>query len=169
METNEKARILAMYLGCDVYVFPAETWTNGWLKDQLVKLPSLQYKYKLVISNLQLSADAGYLPILRDLSSMTEEEAKELFILERASKYVEWTEVVLTKYKKSKLDELDGLEPSWMVSAKYKYLDGRTGGMSGSVSLREFEPKQFQYLLSKHFDIFDLFSKGHCLHPQDLK
>jgi len=74
-----EAKTLALYLGCEVYIFPKETIENGWLKARLTKLPDLQYKHELTISNFNIVLDAGYLPILRPLSSMTEEHKEQLF------------------------------------------------------------------------------------------
>jgi hypothetical protein len=63
-----------LYLGCEAYVFPDDTLTNGWLKDKLIRFPELEYKIPIELTRIKYILERGYKPILRKLSSMTEEE-----------------------------------------------------------------------------------------------
>jgi hypothetical protein len=70
---------LHLYIGCEVYVFPDSTLSDGWLKMKVAEMPDLQYKYTLSIDNYHHTIERAYKPILRPLSSMAEEEAVEIY------------------------------------------------------------------------------------------
>src|SRR5690606_30031023 len=85
--------------------------------------------------------------ILRPLSDMTEEEAKELFIAK--DKHVkiqfEWTSIILTKNPSTKFEKAMKFEPGWRIQAKYRYPNdpnGKEHSMIGELSLGIFSPLQ---------------------------
>lgn len=89
---------LHLYLGCEVYVFPDETLTNGWLETKRKEMPGLTYQYQLTISNYNVVLDAGYKPILRPLSDMTDEEMDEVW------HGIEPKNVLVMQYKNSGME-----------------------------------------------------------------
>lgn len=107
--------------------------------------------------------------ILRPLSSMTEEEAIELFKMEySASTTVNWISIEMRKEDIRPFHEKLKIEPSYRVNAKYLLDNGKESGMSGSMSMKEFNSEQFTWLLSKGFDLFGLHEAGLCYNPHHV-
>lgn len=87
-------------------------------------------------------------PLLRNLSSMTEEEAARLGMLL-------YTGVIIgNPYKENDLWRV----PYGITLADYWQIDGKV-----------FNQHQTVYLLSHYFDIFNLHEQGLCLYKSDLK
>ena len=74
--TNIK-EVIHLYLGCEAYIFPVNTYSDGWLSKQLKKLPDLQYSIEITTSSLQGIIADGYAPMLRRLDSITMDEINE--------------------------------------------------------------------------------------------
>lgn len=100
--------------------------------------------------------DAGILggkPILRPLSDMTEEEKVMLCCM--------------------------NLDPPWQPGhiiqtneddiAAMRIFDMQGDSKSLYIPKKRIEPKNFLWLLSKHFDLFNLHEDGLCLYKEDLK
>lgn len=98
-------------------------------------------------------------PILRPLNSITDDELRELFMLEHF-----YDGITMSYVKFHHRDERFGF---FSVQFNCEYVINRTGkktGIFGTMSFRKVSPKQFQYLLSKHFDIFGWIEAGLAVH-----
>ena len=128
---------LHYHMGCSVFVFPAETIKSGWLKKELKKLPDLQYSYLLDFDCYHRVLHAGYLPILRPYSSMTDAEC------------LEWANLYFTDHVTADELKIDRKFGSPII----QFFDAR-------IQLREIQPEIFYWLLSKNFDVFGLIDEG---------
>ena len=112
--------------------------------------------------------------LLRPLSDMTEDEARELFVVKDQHQKIDfkWTRITLEKYPTSKFETAMKFEPGWRVNAAYRYPDdpnGKERGMIGTLSLGIFSPSQFTLLLSKGFDLFNLIPEGLAIDRTKVK
>jgi len=131
---------LSLYLGCQVI-------TNSGIKGRLV---TTDMRNDLVIAEI---SNAAYQttrkpirhvkPILRPLSSMTEEEARELFPTGTDT---------IAEYKKTPI--------GWAIT--YSIDAGEEGTYVNTHDLQwnELSPRQFSLLLSRGFDLFNLIPEG---------
>jgi len=166
---------LHLYLGCDLYIFPIETIGNGWLHKAIQDNPGLNWKIPLNYENLRRRD--GYLPILRPLSDMTEEDfrllaidffGKENLVFASLSKY--WYacsreldpdhEGTTMEYINDAGD--DDPENILMCDSRSKLItygwiiyEENYHGMSMSE-----QAAITKYLISKHFDLFGLIESG---------
>lgn len=126
---------LHLYIGCDAYVFPDETLTNGWLEQKLKEIPKMEYKIPVTHDRVRYILERGYKPILRPISSMTEEEAKHLITLRG------YTDV-------SNVNFING-------GVEFDH-----PGMTTYINFDKQTPEQFAYLLSRGFDLFGLLESN---------
>jgi hypothetical protein len=104
-----------------------------------------------------------YLPELRSLSDMTEEEAMACYKLNPYSKGEWLIEKVTVK------ENIKGFEPN-IVEIKWSGKDGT--GYSAGVDYMYFNKlnaEQHHYLLSKHFDLFGLIESNLALDKTKLQ
>jgi hypothetical protein len=151
MEKNIKD-YLHLYLGCEIYIFPPKTATNGWLKTQVERIEDLGWKYILSIENINKTIKDGYCPILRPLSDMTEEERIWWFNNMRKPNETLDESVWTT--------ELNGepCEAHWSLWCKEKLFGCRHAYV---IDIQHHvKPDEFIWLLSKHFDLFGLIEAG---------
>lgn len=122
---------LHYYIGCDAYVFPAETLTNGWYAAQKNKHG---YQdgwgfFQVTIKNYQQVLDARYLLSLRPLSDIKDHEHIEssvaytdamALVPDDKSQWVkEWHgEAARVNYLRSKFIDIDGLIDSGLALDK---------------------------------------------------
>lgn len=158
---------LHLYLGCEV-----------WYKDKLWDLVGVSRPYKTTDTtfvNIDLRPDGkgfrsiSYLsesftdltlikPILHPLSSMTEEELREVLIMhfDETSRDIASQSIVSVKKKfEVKMVSKYGTGIPYIV-----YNEDNIPHSDGVFSLSELNPDQFRYLLSKHFDLFGLIESG---------
>lgn len=93
-------------------------------------------------------------PILRPISDITDAELKELFMMDNS-----FEEVTMSYLKFSHREEHIGY---FSVRFNCEYINkmGKKSGMMGTISFMRLTPKQFQYILSMHFDIFGWIKNG---------
>ena len=128
---------LHYHMGCNVFVFPAETIKSGWLKKELKKLPDLKYSEQLNFDYYHRVLYAGYLPILRPYSSMTDAEC------------LEWANLYFTATVTADELKIDRKFGSPII----QFCDAR-------IQLRENKSEIVCWLLSKNFDVFGLIDEG---------
>lgn len=68
---------LYLYVGANIYIFPPDT-VGQWIGEQMQRLPELNYSYPLTIDKIKSTLKDGYLPILRKLDSMTDDEVNAI-------------------------------------------------------------------------------------------
>lgn len=146
-------QILAMYLGCEVQVKKKDDNVNGWHTGRICEVTrrsnhgdwikvwfeDVKTVYQYNSGRGELKSNAHYYfivedeikPILRRLSSMTDEEADHVWHLEEPNAILE------------------------MVS--------ESGRRARKVVLA---PSRMAYLLSKHFDLFNLIDNGLAIEKQ---
>lgn len=149
---------LHYYLGCQMYAYTLESVTNGWLEKQMSKNPQMGYSYELTAGNLKKTLEDGYLPILRKLESMTEEEAEDLARL--VTPKFRWEDIRILEVKPTEIHFMDGSK--W-------YGDGVEEFNDCYISLIEFAPACFHYLLSRGFDLFGLINAGLAVDKATIK
>jgi hypothetical protein len=99
-------------------------------------------------------------PILRQLSSMTEEEARVITgytafeNIREVTKFWKDDKCACVEYRWKH----DGMVDGWAYSASAVYF-----------TKDEWTPELFQYLLSKHFDLFNLIPEGLAIDADTLK
>lgn len=152
--SNEKKDIrdyLKFYIGCEVMTTDPQTdeTSKGYLTG-IAEWPEESVEIQLhnfihADEEPTYKAYSDVKPILRRLESMTEEEMAELFWLDNKS-FKEMEGVF-------KL-HIDNSRPRFGIRVMLEK-DGKHF-MTGTLSMSRFNPEQFQYLLSKHFDIFNL-------------
>ncbi len=92
------------------------------------------------------NCDANHLkPILRKLSSMTQDEARELF------------KIVFPLKELMPIIEYNDVEKMWVSVTRIPF------GHRVAVQLDYGSAEQFQFLLSKGFDLFSLIESGQAL------
>lgn len=145
MKTTLSAKDLAMYLGCECVITYVNPKWYGYINN-------LNRQVRLRPSILALAEDkidgeklAEVKPILRKLSSMTEEEAKEI-----------WIKIL----DRDKLEK-DESYVSFLHSDEESY-GPEIWQMIGSVNV-------WQYLLSKSFDLFNYIEQGLALDVETIK
>lgn len=90
--------------------------------------------------------------ILRELSSMTEEEMKELYKLMDEPGNTFHYPVTNIKFG----EKIDGHQPN-IINVKFEGTNGSSGGIGHhTILLNRINSRSFQYLISKGFDIFNL-------------
>lgn len=96
---------------------------------------------------------------LRPLSDMTEEERNWFFkSIRQPGEEIETAEWVTERNRKPCV-------PEWVLWVKdHRIKHGYTIGIN-----MHFTAEQFRYLLSKGFDLFNLYKEGLCLYKSDLK
>lgn len=166
METKLKD-VIHLYLGCEAIVDQGEPVEEC----EKIKLNRLDFEYKdaeWFIYRMSPEGEKPYdrfvpiqilKPILRPLDSMTETEARELFInQDKIHQTTDWIEIKLEKNKPSKFGE-----SGWSVCAKYKTQNGNIQSMSGTMSLTKLTVYQFKILLSKGFDLWNLIESNQAI------
>lgn len=138
--------VIHLYLGCEVEVegVPPHYKTMKWTLTGVGKL-------KCTISCYDISESAlitAIKPILRNLGSITKEEAIEL------GKLLYTGVIIGNPYKENNLWRV----PYGITLEDYWQIDGKV-----------FNQHQTIYLLSKYFDILGLHEQGLCLYKSDLK
>jgi hypothetical protein len=155
MPTKDIRNYLHLYLGCEVIV-KAKDNTGPTIKG---RLHSLDLKYNdCVVGAFDFSiSEANIKPILRPLSDMTEEEAKELYLTDPYAKGSWLIKSVTVE------ENIKGFEPN-IVRIEW---EGSVGNLTSSYGcgteymyLNKLNAKQHRLLLSKHFDLFDLIPAG---------
>lgn len=150
-----------LYLGCEAYVFPDDTLSNGWLDAAVKNMPALQYKIPVTLDRVKHIIERGYKLILRPLSDMTEEERLHWF--NRVKKDGETLdESVWTT-------ELNGqpCDPHWTL-----WMNERWNGCrcAYTVGINDhFTAEEFVWLLSKSFDLFGLIEAGLAIDRSKLE
>lgn len=102
---------------------------------------------KLTAYHIEFQDEGTIKPILRPLSEMTEQDGKEIAMLYFKDCDVSKVKFEITKYSNN---------------PAVQYCDAR-------LTFHENTPEVTRYLLSKHFDIFNLHESGLCLYESDLK
>lgn len=129
-------KTLALYFGCDALYHMADE-------------PE-PYRTKIdwqTLRNVEENPEETFVQLfLRPLSNMTEEEA--LAIAMKQSDI----------YLNVKVYDWDG----FYIPFEFEYKSSRRR-RRGLVKLHSFNPNQFQYLLSKSFDLFGLIEKGEAI------
>jgi hypothetical protein len=135
--------IAHLYLGCECLV-------ETGIETQPIKLTGISYDEGELWCHFE-NTETGYAlvedvkPILRPLSDMTEEERRVL-ILERYS-----VSNTLTK--------------SW-IDNNVMYFETTGFTQGGKFYINEYTPDIFLYLLSRHFDLFNLLDTNQAIKKQ---
>lgn len=156
--TKLDSKLAALYLGAEV------STEDGIGLLQEVRMPN-EVAVILKSKRLLMGVDEIKL-LLRPLSDMTEEEAIETFKLKWLNPHSnhEWV------FIKMKMEESVFMNPGWSVEAKYRQnKNSKENTMLGTLSMNNFEPLCFQYLLSKSFDLFGLIDSGTALDITKVK
>lgn len=127
----ELKNYLHLYLGAEVYIFPAETLSNGWYAEKKKGFQDGWGFYELTIPKYNQTLEAGYLLALRPLSDIKDHEHIESSVAytdafgkvaEDKSEWVkEWHgEFARTLYLLSKHFDLFGLIENGLAIDKTK-------------------------------------------------
>lgn len=117
--------------------------------------------HKLLAAADEAAFDAylDFKPILRPLSSMTEEEMKEIVMLGFESKDI--ADMLIEKVtRRSEVQEHVRFGTAIPYTAWDK--NGKVQ-MAGTISAHELSADQFRYLVSRSFDLFNLIPEGLAL------
>lgn len=133
--------------GIGVYVFPDESITNGFLDRYKQLYPSGEYAPVLTSKNYNHFLKSGYKPVLRPLSDMTEEEAREVVLLRSPIGSVKDSDSIVIVESMA-----DGKRIKWHFAG--------VPNIPRFVNTDELNPRQFILLLSKGFDLFNLITEG---------
>jgi hypothetical protein len=117
-QPTELSEYLHFYIGREIYVFPAETYYDGWLKASVKKIPDLKWSYTLTHENIKQTIKDGYLPILRSIVALSDYEKCALY--EYGSKVMRISEKEIIKH----IDRVLKIEPTdmQMNSSQFHYL-----------------------------------------------
>lgn len=161
---------LHFYLGCQMYAYTLESVTNGWLEKQMSKNPQMGYSYELTAGNLKKTLEDGYLPILRKLESMAEDEALHIAkncFYHNEMRYPD------SDYKVSREGNV------YVVNLNNDWFEKelRIGLSSGNIWYTKptIEDRvhhafdSFHYLLSRGFDLFGLCDAGLAIDKATIK
>lgn len=129
---------LHLYLGCNAKVDTSKP-DCLLITGEIIEIDSLCIDY-CIHGNL-----ATVLPILRPLSNMTGKEVIELFHLSYND----------ANYQFEEFQKVDNNEFGWRARNQ--------NGMECFVPANSFKPEVFQWLLSKHFDLFGLIESNLAL------
>lgn len=159
-KTSDIKDYLHLYLGQNAKVI----FVSEAAEPHLAKLGSVVLIDTITLCLCDTSDDFNVKPILRPLSSMTEEEAEQIAIIafgqpDSVKWRIEHKKGYLKIYRKhySRNIVIDH------TSGDVDFYDD--DGLDTSLQQTEI----FRTLLSKGFDIFDLHSKGLCLYPEEIK
>lgn len=131
-----------LYLGQDVYVFPSDTYSNGWLKARLKEQPELRYKFQVTIDNLKEVITTGYKLLLRDLASMTEEEGNVFFKF---------------RYRKSSVFAWYNCININAAGIEFEFTYITSNRKRNKILMWDsLSPDEFSWLLTQGFDLFNL-------------
>lgn len=154
-----------LYLNSDVafYVFPPDTYSDGWLAKTLVEHPKLQYAIPIEFEKIADAEYKGYLPILRRLSSMTEEEAVEIAVImygqpDSRKWRLEDKKDFFNVYRKH-------CSESFTIDKASGDIDRYVRHADGEIELETTLQHHYvtRYLLSKGFDLFGLLESGQAI------
>jgi hypothetical protein len=148
---KELKDFIHLYVGQFVYIFPDETLTNGWLQKKLIELPGLRWKLEVTPDTLAQRIIDNYKLILRPLSSITEEEAKQY--------------ARLKGYKDDYIQDFKFVEKGFEFGTEGR----RTFLCLVPPYGDSHKPNQFVWLLKNGFDLFDLRAAGVAVYEEDLK
>lgn len=158
METRNIKDFLHLYLGCEVENYPYKKYEGieTQPKRMIGLLVGVIGEYAHIQNKDVFGKDwdiikepiADVKPLLRPLSSMTEEEAIELVKLSEWESYGDHPHI--RNYKTYK-NNFDHLVVSWGEGLREKNIP---------ENKKVFAPNEFQFLLSKHFDLFNLIESG---------
>lgn len=165
--TKLDSKLAALYLGAEVQVIWVNEKWAGYMKLDMNKPRSVTPQFLALLAdkiNGEPLIEAKLL--LRPLSDMKEEEAIETFKLKWLNPHSnhEWISI------KMKMEESVFMNPGWRVEAKYRQnKNSKENTMLGTLSMNNFQPLSFQYLLSKSFDLFSLIDSGLALDITKVK
>lgn len=138
---TELKEVLHLYLGCEV-VFNGVEWTMWRISKYYCDLLGADGHSKNCIHRHEAK------PILRHLSDMTEEEAIELAKLSEYEPHFRDVKVERNQY--------NDFIVTWQGAAEGREVFNATGEMF-------YCAEQFQYLLAKGFDLFNLIETGQAI------
>lgn len=152
------AKQLALFLGCKIEYF--DYFKNGY---EIGILNGIGTDYFFVKDDNNGQDIDKCRPILRPISDITDEELKEVFLMEHS---FEGTTISSVKF--SHREELFG---RYAVRYNCEYVIDKTGKencMMGTVSFKNLTANQFEYLLYKHFDVFGWIKSGLAIQDEEL-
>lgn len=140
-----------------VFIFPDDSLNDGFLKKYLIQFPKGIYNPQLTFDNYKRFLKDGYKPILRPLSDMTEEEAKE-------ARYI----MIEYSNLRFKCDEKDTIK--YRNVFIYDSVGEEGEHYSTSFSSPENLPSKIVPWMCKHgFDIFDLIRQGLAIDKTEIE
>jgi hypothetical protein len=149
---NKIEDYLHLYIGCKLKG-PTGTVT---LMSVIAELPCTNWGIAVLNGNQSYTTVLGdYKPVLRPLSTITGDEAKECYKLNPYSKGEWLIEKVIVR------ENIKGYMPN-IVDVHWKGKEGTTDYACGVdvMFFNKLNPEQHRYLLSKHFDLFGLIEAG---------
>jgi hypothetical protein len=173
--------ILHLYLGCQVCREHKEDRSEKFFEyAKLVGVSQSEIEADKSVAILDVGLDHFHewyveetKPILRQLSSMTEEEGVELFTIERDGMTHPETALVFD-FRRSgdawRITRMDWPDDHLFVSDSgriWKVVYDRDNGTI--IDVLNHQPRMFSYLLSKHFDLFNLIPEGLAIDADTLK
>lgn len=137
---------LHLYLGCPCV---SKRFNLQFESEHTLKAEDLTLLEKGILTSIK--------PLLRPLSDMTEEEAREVYLLNPYSKGSWLIKSVTVK------ENFKGFQPN-IVEIRW---GGKIGNLCNDYSagteylyFNKLDAEQHRYLLSKHFDLFGLIDAG---------
>lgn len=174
-------QILAFYLGCEVELnSPREKIVTGFIQE-------IDVTGNCIMASMEITRRSNIRrikPLLRKLSSMTEEEAQQLLTILFEDKSLKDEDKVTA-------DEIDvDLHPNddalmvdgdmaLVIALSCRCYEGQLGitlngslvlyNEAGSIDRLENTVEAFAFLLSKHFDLFNLIENNLAIDKDTLK
>lgn len=140
--TTKLTDVIHFYLGCEVLTNQGKGSLIGvFTSDQ-------DPSERISLEDGDCDCIEWYKPILRQLDSITEEDRTILF----ENVFGKFYNYLYQHYRVGNV----------FTAEKVDHIDGFTKGHV-TLSLSSFSPKNFQYLLSKGFDLFGLIESGQAI------